>query len=181
MNINNLANICVQVGDFEQAIKYYDESLEIKNKIFGEFSNESVLAYNNLGWCYLKSNSYEKAIQNLIIALSIATKTNSIKQCTTYKYVLNNLGLTYLKLNDLVKAEEYLFGALKIFKNLNCVDIHECYLNVALFYASTENFKVAEKYFNDALKLKEKLFGSENFNLEEILIEYALFLKNKEE
>ncbi len=179
MNLNNLGNICVQLNDFDQAIKYFNESLEIKQKNYGKLSKETVLAYNNLGWCYLKCKSYIEAKQYLETGLNIANDINFITENKTYKYLLNNIGLTYLKLNNLSQAEKYLFDALKLFKNQKATEIHECYMNLALFYVAKENFKEARKYFSLALKLKEKLFGSENFNLREILSEYALFLKNQ--
>ena len=59
----NLGNVCYRMGDYSNAIKYYEKALE-KQKFF--------LAYKNLGFAYSASNLNDKAYNAFACALAIS-------------------------------------------------------------------------------------------------------------
>lgn len=82
--------------DYEKAIGYFEKSKELDPK--------HVTTYIGLGWCYLKSNDYEKAIDTFIEALKLE------KSFTVFR----SLGYAHLFSKDYEKALKYFKLALKL-------------------------------------------------------------------
>lgn len=58
-------------GDFNEAIKSAQESIELTTKVFGAESSETAVAYTNIGEIYLAKKQYDKAAENLQKSLAI--------------------------------------------------------------------------------------------------------------
>ncbi len=177
MNVNNLANIYTRIHDYQQAENLYQESLDIKLKYFGEYSQESVLGYNNLGWVNLKQANYEKALNYLTQAIAIAENVNIDKSLSIYQHLLCNLGNTYTKLNQYDLAKVNLLESLTTREKNNSPELHESYHSLAILYSATNDNDLAKSYFIKTLNLKEKLFGKNNYHTKETLTDYAIFLR----
>lgn len=71
VSLNNLALICIDLGEFEIAERYLKEAFEFDSNIFGKYSENSASRLGNLGYLYLIKGEYEKSLVNLELALNI--------------------------------------------------------------------------------------------------------------
>jgi tetratricopeptide (TPR) repeat protein len=69
--MNDLANICGDMGQTDKAQELYRKSLDIKRQIWGEKHINTVMQVENIGLTYLSAKQYEEAITYLQQALEI--------------------------------------------------------------------------------------------------------------
>lgn len=86
-------------GDFEQALKYYLESL-VYLKSYGA-SSELGFLYNNLSLCYYNFYDYKKALEYAKLSLNNGSK---LQDSSAMASSLTNMGLFYGYLKDRVSA-----------------------------------------------------------------------------
>jgi tetratricopeptide (TPR) repeat protein len=53
--------VCFKKGDFEKAIVYFEKSLEIDLKVYGNFHRSTAITYSKLGDVYTKKNDLIQA------------------------------------------------------------------------------------------------------------------------
>jgi tetratricopeptide (TPR) repeat protein len=64
----------VSYGDYKQALEYYQKSLAIQIKLFGENNDDVADSYNHIGICYNNLGYYEKSLENYKKSLAYAIK-----------------------------------------------------------------------------------------------------------
>lgn len=74
MEYNNVGKIYEKAGDHAEAIKYYEESLELRKKILGEYHPEIILSLKNLTKIHEKMGQKGKAFEFLQETLIIRRK-----------------------------------------------------------------------------------------------------------
>ena len=161
--IDNLYATSVMMGltsmetkDFDKAIKYFNNGLEIVNKnnnLLGEFNKETCL--NNIGLSYQKKEDYKKSIDYFKSAL----KNKSIKNEDTelYSLLIDNLGYSYLKMGNLDEALELFLESLKIREELqyqNLIVLSKVHLSE--YYRQIKDTANAKKYITEALFIAKK-------------------------
>lgn len=111
---NNIAGIHLQQGDFDTALLYYKNALEMthvnKNEVY-----ESTLS-NNIGICYLEKKSFDLADHYFIKSLSIRKAKGDKRgqaQC------LNNLGKNQVMQGHFQKALDFFKQALDLGKEIH--------------------------------------------------------------
>ena len=98
---NNLGNGYLQSGNYPEAIKAFQNSLEI-NHILSDYRPASIAQnYNNLGYVYELSNQLEEAGKHLMEALKIKKQLNNSANLSS---TLNNLGELRIKQKNYRKA-----------------------------------------------------------------------------
>ena len=75
ISASNIANVYFYNKEYNKSIKYQNESLNIRKKIFGENHPDVALCYNNIAMVYFKLREYQLAIENFEKALVIFTNT----------------------------------------------------------------------------------------------------------
>ncbi|MBA4196416.1 MAG: hypothetical protein C0459_02575 [Chitinophaga sp.] len=88
-SLSNLANCYDGIGDYNNAIKYYTESIRVK---------PNVIAFANRGRRYKKLNNFKQAISD---------EENAIKLDSTYAQAYLIIGNCYLEMKQRKKALEY--------------------------------------------------------------------------
>lgn len=161
--IDNLYATSVMMGltsmetkDFDKAIKYFNNGLEIVNKnnnLLGEFNKETCL--NNIGLSYQKKEDYKRSIDYFKSAL----KNKSIKNEDTelYSLLIDNLGYSYLKMGNLDEALELFLESLKIREELqyqNLIVLSKVHLSE--YYRQIKDTANAKKYITEALFIAKK-------------------------
>ncbi|CAF1187069.1 unnamed protein product [Adineta steineri] len=102
-------------GDYEMAIWYYEQGLEIKQKTLSSNHPSLATSYNNIGNAYLHLGGYSKALSYHEKALEIYQKTlpsNHPSLAISY----NNIGTLYYNMKDYSKALSYYERALDIWQ-----------------------------------------------------------------
>lgn len=60
--LHQLGNLYHSIGNRDEAIKYYQKSLQIKSKAAGKANFEMATSINNLGLIYLEQGDLAKAL-----------------------------------------------------------------------------------------------------------------------
>ncbi|XP_068680153.1 tetratricopeptide repeat protein 28-like [Montipora foliosa] len=137
----NLGNASVSLGNFKQAIKYYQKNLSISKEV-GDRDGEGS-GYGNLGNVYPNLGNFKRAIEYYEKHLSIAKEVgNRAGEGSTY----GNLGNAYRNLD------------LSIAKEVGDRDGEgSAYGNLGIAYLSLGNFKQAMEYFKKHLIIAKEV------------------------
>ena len=74
VSYNNMGITCIKQYKYDEALKYYNKSLKIRFKIYGENHPEVALVYKNIAGVYLKQGKYNEALKHNNKALIIREK-----------------------------------------------------------------------------------------------------------
>jgi tetratricopeptide (TPR) repeat protein len=111
--LNNLGITYRDLGEANKAIEYYEKSLEIDLKVFGDQHPKVAIRYNNLGSAYNDLGNANKAIEYLEKSLEIDLKVFG-DQHPNVAIRYNNFGLAYRALGEANKAIEYYEKSLEV-------------------------------------------------------------------
>ena len=152
--LTGIGNAYQQLEDYPNAIKTYESLLEIYKKQDNKTNVAGTLG--KLSFVSKTANQLDQALeyanQKYQIYDNIGDKLNTA-------YAANNLGYLHRQKGNNDKAIESFSKALELFKGLNnkaapnAVTLH----NIGVAQTNLGNFKQAETYFNQALKINETL------------------------
>ncbi|MFP4384869.1 MAG: tetratricopeptide repeat protein [Spirochaetia bacterium] len=154
---NNTAMMFNQSGNFQKALEYGKESLDIADKEKIERLLPNVL--DTLGEAYMNLGLHDQALIHLNRALDSARK-NKIEDAEFF--ILLNLGRTYTKLKN-IKALECYKKALRLSDKLGVKsDVYKCRLGMSEYYEQTGNFKKALEHYKLYHALEKEVFNSQS-------------------
>lgn len=146
-SLNALGYVYKSKNNFEKAIEYYLEAIDIATNFNAE--DRLVFLYNNLGNIYTSISQFESAIENYLKSLQYSRRTNNLNE---QAIALNNIGLINYKLGNFEEAIGYYLDALKLRRESNYFeDINTIYVNLALCYNAIGNRQEAINAFNSVL------------------------------
>ncbi|WP_044401657.1 tetratricopeptide repeat-containing sensor histidine kinase [Lacinutrix sp. Hel_I_90] len=145
---NLLGTIYKNLGDYDNAINFYNISLEYLKKADDKKTFKSG-TLNDLALTYQQQNKYTEAIASLELAL----KTDSLyfKNKKLYAMILDNLGHTKLINNDTANVKPALVEALKIraaIEDNSGTIVNK--LHLADYYIKIKDTKTAVNYAKEA-------------------------------
>jgi len=167
-NCYNLGLIYENLGNYAEAIKFFEESIK--------FDDCQAQAYYGLGRIYHENNIkkamayYEKAIKRdpakeyfyndlAVAAFTLNNYRKTISLCKkaikinpSYADAYVNLGNAYLAISDTKKAALFFNKAISINSNLGVA-----YNNLALVYYYEKNYDLALKHYKKAIELGYKV------------------------
>jgi tetratricopeptide (TPR) repeat protein len=155
---NQLGYVKEDQGDFEKAIGYYEQGLEICQKSLP--LNHPLLAtlYNNIGSVYYKMGEYSKALSFYEKSLEICEKTlppNHPSLATSY----NNIGLVYNNMGEYSKALSFYEKALEIQQKTlppNHPLLATSYNNIGSVYNNMGEYSKALSFYEKSLEIRQK-------------------------
>lgn len=134
--------------NYKDAFKYLNTYIDFVKKNFPENLN---LTYQQLGFFYLTTNDYNKALELFKEALLIYEKQNDKNYIAIAK---RNIGTSYLGLKKIDSAKTYLYDALNYYKSIdskeNISDINNI---LSHLYFDEKEYQKAEEYIEKAVKL----------------------------
>jgi tetratricopeptide (TPR) repeat protein len=157
---NNIGDIYLQLGDYENALKHLHHALDIRLK--GTVSTHTDLAaiYTNLGLVYHRKEELKIALEVLEKALEIDTQTfgnNHESLALTH----NNIGAVYQDMNDLNRALYHSETGLRILLRSqageNHVDVSKLQYNIGMIQFRLGNNTKALKMIQKALQNQLKI------------------------
>jgi len=141
------------MGQYDKAIKYYEEALVINRGLGKEGSITGNL--NNIGVVYNSLGQYDGAIKNYEEALAIARKLGKEGDIANS---LNNIGIVYDVLGQYDKAIKNYEEALAIARKLGQEgDIVGILNNIGIVYYSWGQYDKAIKNYKEVLAIARKL------------------------
>ena len=182
----DIATIYNLIGDYDNALEYYNKALAIFEKVLGTEHLHTASTYNSIGCVYNSMCDYDKALDYTNKALAICEKVLGTEHPDT-ALTYNSSGVVYHSMGDYDKALEYYNKALAIYeKVLGTEHLYTAsiYNNIGAFYGdmgkhdnkivcynSTYNmtnivchkrsyYDIALEYCNKALTIYEKVFGT---------------------
>jgi tetratricopeptide (TPR) repeat protein len=154
----------IHIADFEQALKWLNNSLNICEKISGSDSIDAANVLRGIARSYTELGNYSEALEIFKDILAIDKKTpgaDSIEIANTY----NNIGFTYANLGNFSEALKWYERALIAIKG-KYDDEHlfqsTVYNNIAIIFLTEGNYIEALKWCKKSLAIKEKELGSEH-------------------
>lgn len=167
---SGLSKAALGIKDFDKAVKYEEEALQIKKKILTKNHRELAISYSRLGDIYCKLNDHEHALFYLKKAGKIQEKSildDPLILAKTY----HRIAMTCLEIKNYDLAMEFFNTTLKIRKeNLPANDksIASTYRSIGKLYSKQLNFNQALKYYNEALEIYKKVLTPGHPNLTQI-------------
>ena len=154
---NGIGVIEYMKGNYNEAIRNFQKTLEIKERI-NDLKGMS-MCYNNIGLVHYEQSNFEKAIKYHKNALTTFEKLgNKLGIANSY----NNLGLDYVEINDNENAEKYYNLALDIYEETESkYELANVYSNIGDIYFEQNKIRKAKYYYEKALKIKQDINDKE--------------------
>jgi tetratricopeptide (TPR) repeat protein len=175
--LNREAAAAVEAGKLNDALDWARQALDLSIKVFGNKSEETALAYFNLGEIYLSKKDYYKAIENSHKALEIY-QLDSNKFAPQIAETMLKLGIAYGFAGNLSQAEQYLLMAFtaaeKSYGKENKA-ILPFILNLRNFYVFSGDFNSADEQFVEHYSIAFKIFAADSEELKKIEEEHYCF------
>jgi serine/threonine protein kinase/Tfp pilus assembly protein PilF len=179
--LHNLALMYIDQDHFNTAEEYLRRALGIMTKAFGPDDLRVTGSLGNLGYLYLKTGRYEESEQHLQKAIAILEKEADPEDSEIATY-LSDLGRVCFKTGRYNEAEQHLKRALAISNKKGEKADLEVNAGIlgrlgCLYDRGFGRYADAESYFRNALKIIEQNPELNSAEAEEIMSEYADFLR----
>lgn len=149
-------------GNYDEAIKYFQEALRIKIHVYGEEHPQIVLTYCNLGEIFRLKTELKSCIGTYAHALDIALKVLG-KEDPRLADVFYGIGQYYNDHKDYQKAVNSYNKAIEIFEKrpeLHFHKIAELYMRIGRVYEDRDRPAEAMRNFKTSLEIIEERFQS---------------------
>jgi tetratricopeptide (TPR) repeat protein len=162
-----LGSIKIDQGEYEEAITFYEKSLEISRKTLPSNHPDLAHSYTNIGAAYDNMGDYPKALSYYEKALEIKQKSlppNHPDLAHSY----DNIGAAYDNMGDYPKALSYYEKALEIKqKSLppNHPDLTHSYNNIGAAYDNMGDYPKALSSYEKALEIRKQSLPSNHPDL----------------
>jgi len=164
-DINNIATIYQNQGNYKKALHYYEKSLALRRTKKGK-----ALVYNNIGTVYFGMNNYAKAIKYQTKALNLHESIGNYYGAAA-DYL--NLGNSYIYVKNYPTAKRYILKGISMEKKIGNKEwIGAGYRYLGSLYMNKGDNKKALLYYGkayDMYKISGYTFG----------MQYCLFMINK--
>jgi class 3 adenylate cyclase/Tfp pilus assembly protein PilF len=153
----NIGNYYTEQGAYDNAIKYFEYSLDIYKKL-GDVTGEKDIL-NNIGNVHRYLGNYDKALEYFFISLTMSENTDDKKGIA---YALNNIGIVYAIQGNYDKVLEYFNRTLEISEEIGDKQGAASSLNnIGLVYEELGDYDRALESHEKSLKIKEEI-GNKN-------------------
>ena len=177
-SLNNLAALYVKQNKYSEAENPFQQALAIYTNVFSSNNLNVATCYNNLGELCRYQGKYKKAEQYHRQALEIRKNTLS----HTDKLVaqsFNNFGEILRIQNKYSKAEKMFQNGLSAAElNPNTRIKTTLLCNLAFLYREQGEYSKADSLYNEAYKLRSKIFGDSNIRSSAILNDLAILYQD---
>jgi tetratricopeptide (TPR) repeat protein len=155
--LNNIAGILDKKGEYDKALRYYEEALRLTAN-----EKDKSTTYNNMAIIYSKIGDFKKAVDYLKKAIEIAERYGDYHGLAKY---LLNLGNTYRKAGDFSNAEIYLLDGLNRIRKLNDKYWEAgAYIYLGYLYRDKGDKQTAKDYLTKAYNLFKSIGAEADAN-----------------
>ena len=161
---NNIGDLYIIKGDYNNALAYFQKSLDLWQQSYSEEESNVATYYNNIGSVYSELGNYSEALSYYQKALEIWKRYYGENDPLIAKFY-NNIGAAYNDLRDYNNALEYHRKALNILEEVYKDDTPELassYNNIGVTYHNLNSYVKAMNYYEEALKIYKKLYGEKH-------------------
>jgi tetratricopeptide (TPR) repeat protein len=158
LKLTELADLYIQIGDYDASLERILAALDIdeKNNDHQHTAND----YNKIGMIFQYKGDYDAALKQYEKSLEIHEKIGDKAGEGTN---LNNISQVYSALGDYDTALKYLEQSLKIFKNIGDRSKEGTILNnISQIYDARGDYDTALKYLEQSLKIFQDIGDKSN-------------------
>lgn len=151
--VNNKGYYYEQLGEYENASKYYTKALTIITRI----KDSAVMAviYNNIGHLKLSQGKTIEAAKDYEKSLAIKKALGDYHGAAT---TLNNLGVLYRNVGDIDEALKKYFESIKILEGVGDMQkVAVLKSNLGVIYLDLLDTTTALNYFNESIEISTKI------------------------
>ena len=154
---NQLGRAKNNQGEYEEAVKYYEKSIEINERILDKSDPALATSYNNIALAYNDMGDYSKALEYYEKSIEIDERTldkNDPNLATSY----NNIALVYNNMDEYLKALEYYKKSIEIRKislPKNHPGLATTYSNIGQVYNNMGEYSKALECYEKSHKIFE--------------------------
>lgn len=167
---STVALIYATKGQYNDAIKNYEENLATLKNVKGEESEEVALVLNDLGEVYRRQQRFDEAGKALKRAIEISEKNGKTDELyMAYRY--NNLGLLGSDMNDPAAAQANYSRSVEIFeKNVppDNVELATTRMNLGTAMYSQGNVGAADSLYRLSLASFEKHYSADHLQIAQV-------------
>ncbi|WP_242040829.1 tetratricopeptide repeat protein [Coleofasciculus sp. FACHB-1120] len=151
--LHELGILFANLGKIKQAIAYYQQSLEIKERI-GDVQGKAATLHN-LANIYADTGEIEQAIAYYQQSLEIKERIGDVQGKAK---TLQCLGIIYADTGEIEQAIAYFQQSLEIFERIGDVQGKAATLHcLGIIYADTGEIEQAIAYYQQSLEIKERI------------------------
>ncbi len=163
-NLNNLAELYREMGNYSQAEPFYQRALAISEKVLGKEHPSVAVSLNNLAELYKAQGNYSQA--EPLYGRSLAIKEKVLgKEHPSVAVSLNNLAELYNAQGNYSQAEPLYGRSLAILEKVLGPEhplVATSLNNLAALYREQGNYSQAEPLLQRSLAISEKVLGKEH-------------------
>lgn len=160
MGYNNIGSAMMDLQKWNEAIAWHKKSLE-KKKIIGD--NVGItMSMQNLGLCYMKTDSLEQAEKISLDGFAMAAQqddpANKIE-------LANTLASIYIRKKDVANAEKFLNEGIKVSREYTYVRIEKLYMTASQVYELKGDYKSALKFLERHHEIVDSISNKKDHEL----------------
>ncbi|MEM7282640.1 MAG: CHAT domain-containing tetratricopeptide repeat protein, partial [Pseudomonadota bacterium] len=155
--LSNLGGTQYQIGRFDQALKFYNQALDINNRI--NDANEQATVLGNIASLYRDQGDLQRSLDYNLRTLDIYRSRNSNQGIAL---VYHRLGLLFQRMGDFERSESYYTQAYELRKNSSRGRAASTLRGLASLYAQQGKHQTAQETQKQALSLFESIGSSTN-------------------
>jgi tetratricopeptide (TPR) repeat protein len=161
-NYLNLASICLEMNDSDNAISLAESGLELARLYPGQVS-PAVTAdlYQVIGLSLYRNSEFTKSLVYCIEALKLYDRYGA-GNSGSKQLVINTMSQLYRRLDQPKEAEEYFKRGLSLSGDADVREKYLVYINYAAFLAEEGRVNEGERVLEDGLRNVRKVFGPDS-------------------
>ena len=160
--VNNISLICIDIGNYQEALNFQLRAIDLTKKVFGEKHKNLASSYNNISMIYKKLGKLEEALFFGLKSLRLREELSLDISSIAKSY--NNIAIIYQDMGKLQEALSFSFDSLSLVKQISENEQPSLYCsiynNISTIYKDLYKFENALEYQYNAIELTKKLLGS---------------------
>ncbi|CAF1516321.1 unnamed protein product [Adineta ricciae] len=147
-----------QQGEYQHAISYYENALEIFLKYLPSNHSHVATSYNSIGAAYFGMGDYTKAVSFYEKSIEIRQETGPLNYPSLVS-PYNNMAIVHTKMGEYFKAISYYQKCLDIEEKIlpaNHPDLALSYNNIGGVYDCMKDYLQSLSFYEKALKIRQK-------------------------
>lgn len=158
---NAIANVSIEMGEFNDALYYYEKSLEVNLMKLGASHPNTSINFYHIGRAFYNKGNFNKALE--FIEKSLESRSEALEEDPMhFSANFNYLGMILGDKAEYNRALKYHEKSLKI--RIKHFGLHHPYTatsyhNMGVIYWGKEEHNTALKYYEKSLSINLKTFG----------------------
>jgi tetratricopeptide (TPR) repeat protein len=150
-----LGTLAGRNGNFQQAIKYHLQSIQLQKQILPIDQKQLALTYNNLGSSYGMNGQFDSALSNLFESEKIISELFDDQNHLLFAGTYENIANCYFNQNKF---------DIRQYNNIpeNSPEYIEYYMSVGNIFGSNKQFHEAINYHRKAIEIVQRVYPSDH-------------------